>query len=75
MKALFEVYGRRVLVVRTQGEWSAYYPGADGKRRRALDIVIPAHVGETQLQRYLGDLCHEWACERYPGVRRLRIRD
>lgn len=71
MRILFEVYGRQVLVVGKHGEWSVYYPGPDGKRRRALEIVIPPDVSESKLERYLADLCHEWASERYPDVRRL----
>ena len=71
MRALFEVYGRRVLVVGTDGGWSAYYPGPDGKRRRASDIVIPSYLSESKVRDYLADLCHEWASERYPDVRRL----
>ena len=26
---------------------------------------------ESEMQQYLGDLCHEWATERHPSVKRL----
>jgi len=64
----FNVYGREVLIERTRDHWSAYYIGADGKRRSAKDIVIPASVAEADLEQYLADLCHEWATERHPHV-------
>jgi len=67
----FDVFGRRILVVQTERGWSVYYAGADGKRRRAEDIIIPASVDEAGLERYLADLCHEWASEKHLEVRRL----
>ncbi len=67
----FDVFGRRVLVTRKGDAWSAFYPGADGKRRPAPDIVIPPDVGEDALERFLDDLCHEWATARNPRVTRL----
>jgi hypothetical protein len=65
------VYGRVVAVEKTDGGWAVFYPGADGKRRPAEDLVIPDFVGESELENYLSDLCHEWATEKYPSVRRL----
>ena len=65
------VYGRVVTVETTDGGWAVFYPGADGKRRPAEDLVIPDFVGESELENYLSDLCHEWATEKYPSVRRL----
>ena len=72
MKSLrFEVYGRDVLVVESEKGWAALYPAADGKRRPATDIVLPSDIAESDIEQYLGDLCHEWATERYPSVKRL----
>jgi hypothetical protein len=65
------VYGRLVTVEKTDSGWRVFYPGADGKRRPAEDIVIPDFVGESELENYLSDLCHEWASEKHPAVRRL----
>jgi len=66
-----DVYGREVLVQRTEGRWSAFYVGTDGKLRSATDIVIPTSVEEADLQQYLADLFHEWATEQHPDVRKL----
>ena len=68
---LFEVFGRTVLIVASPRGWSAYYLGSEGKRRPARDIVVPADVAEADMERYLGDLCHEWASPRHPEVKRL----
>jgi len=67
----FDVFGRELQVVRVAERWRAYYPGAEGKRRPAEDIVIPADVPESALRQYLADLCHEWASARHPDVRLL----
>ena len=67
----FDVFGRQVQVQRVADGWQAYYPGTEGKRRPAEDIVIPAETAEPALAQYLADLCHEWASARYPEVRRL----
>ena len=68
----FDVFGRTVLVTRLNGGWAAFLLGVDGKRRPAVDIVIPADIAETEIGQYLDDLCHEWASERHPVVKRLQ---
>lgn len=65
------VFGRPVLVERRGDDWVAYYLGSEGKRRPAEDIMIPASIGESELVRYVADLCHEWATARHPNVVRL----
>jgi hypothetical protein len=65
------VYGRVVAVEKTDDGWAVFYPGADGRRRPAEDLVIPDFIGEFELENYLSDLCHEWASARHPAVRRL----
>ncbi|NIM98024.1 MAG: hypothetical protein GTO24_08095 [candidate division Zixibacteria bacterium] len=67
----FDVFGREVLVVNINDRWSVFYLGTDGKRRRAEDIVVPSFITESEIERYLADLCHEWASENYPDVKRL----
>jgi hypothetical protein len=72
MKSIkFDVFGRRVLVVESEAGWSVFYLGPEGKRRPAHDILVPPFVSESELERYLADLCHESATERHPHVRRL----
>ena len=67
----FDVFGRRVLVTRQNGRWTAFYTGDEGKRRVAVDIVIPESTAEEDVQGYLADLCHEWATNSHPDVRKL----
>lgn len=72
MKSLkFEVFGRRVLITKFKGAWAAFYLGEEGKRRPAIDIILPPGITESEMQQYLGDLSHEWATEQYPIVKRL----
>jgi len=65
------VYGRVVTVEKTDDGWAVFYPGADGRRRPAEDLVIPDFIDESELEIYLSDLCHEWASAKHPAVRRL----
>ena len=44
----------------------------DGKRRSVDDIIIPLFVNENEIEDYLADLCHEWATEKYPNVKRIK---
>lgn len=67
-----EIFGRLVIASRTGDRWEVFYSGADGKRRLAKDIVVPSDVREPDLEQYLADLCHEWATERFPTVRRIK---
>jgi hypothetical protein len=60
-----------VVVVGSVRRWTAFYSGPEGKRRLATDIVVPAGTAESEIQQYLADLCHEWATEQHPSVRRL----
>jgi hypothetical protein len=72
MKAIeLDVFGRRIQVVESGVGWSVFYLGPEGKRRPAHDILVPPSLTESELERYLADLCHEWATERHPDVRRL----
>ena len=71
MKSLkFDVFGTPVQVSRADGRWVTYYLGTEGKRRPASDILLPADLPESEIERYLGDLCHEWATDRHPNVKR-----
>ena len=72
MKALrFDVFGRDVLIVEQDGGWQAFYVGSEGKRRPARDISVPSHINESEMLRYLDDLCHEWATDRNSSVTRV----
>ena len=72
MKSIrFDVFGRDIVIVGMDGSWRAFYPGNDGKRRPAKDLPLPPDITESELIRYLDDLCHEWATEQHPKVRRI----
>ena len=67
----FDVFGRDILVVKSSSGWKAFYPGTEGKRRPARDIMIPPDIPEEKLAEYLDDLCHEWANDRNNSVIRV----
>jgi len=66
-----DVFGRLVLAKQTDDGWKMYYVGGEGKRRPALEIVVPDDISEANLEKYLADLCHEWSSARNPDVKRL----
>ena len=66
----YNVFGRELLIEKTNRGWSTFYPGPEGKRRSA-DIHIPDRISEAELTQFLEDLCHEWASEKYPEVIRI----
>ena len=51
--------------------WQLFYMSSEGKRRPADDIMVPDFVTESELVNFIADLCHEWASEKYPGVKRI----
>jgi len=67
----FDVYGRHVLILRTSNGWNIDYVSDQGKKRPATDIFIPDFISESEIERYLADLCHEWTSEKHPVVRRV----
>lgn len=56
----FNVYGRLVAIEGMQGNWSAFFPSADGKRVPA-DFIVPNFLVSDELCQYLADLFHESA--------------
>lgn len=67
----FDVYGRKLEVIRQDGKWLVLIPGTEGKKRLADDIVVPSHIRGEELADYLADLCHEWSREGRDRVVRL----
>jgi hypothetical protein len=68
----FDVYGKHVLIFRTGDSWKINYISDRGKSRPAEDIFIPDFISESEFEQYLEDLCHEWATEKHPSVRRIK---
>jgi hypothetical protein len=67
----FDVYGRHVLISRTKDGWNFDFVSGEGKKRPAADIFIPDFISESEIEQYLADLCHEWATDEHPSVRRI----
>jgi hypothetical protein len=68
-----EIYGRRLLVERTESGWRTCSPGADGKRSPVSDTLIPAFVvTDEELLQFLADLWHEDARPDRQTVRWIR---
>ena len=67
----FDVYGKQIMVSRTGNRWNVDYMGDQGKRRPATDILIPDFISESEIEQFLSDLCHEWATEDHPVVKRI----
>jgi len=38
---------------------------------RVYDVIIPSGLAEEELARYLADIYHEFASEKYPSVTRI----
>ena len=66
-----DVFGRRVMASKSATGWQIFYASTDGKRRPADDIMVPDFVSESELVDFIADICHEWASEKYPGVKRI----
>ena len=57
-----EIFGRRLLVERTQSGWNTCLPGSDGKRGPISTTLVPSFiVTDDELLQYLADLWHEEA--------------
>ena len=67
----FDVFGKHLEIVRRNGNWLAFYPGNDGKKRDANDIHIPGDLPEAELIEYIADLCHEWVSAANSSVTRI----
>ena len=66
-----DVFGRHVQAIKTAEGWQMYYLSSDGKRRPAENLRVPPFLTATELAAYLADLCHEWATDGHPEVRRV----
>ena len=67
----YNLFGRKILVKKTNTRWSVFYLGDEGKSRPATDIVIPADILESDIENYLSDLFHEWATKQHPVVSKI----
>jgi len=66
----FNVFGRPVAIVGSQGSWTAYSLASEGKRVPA-GFVVPNFLAEEELCQYLADLFHESATPTNGDVLRI----
>lgn len=64
-----DVFGKEIELVRKHEQWLVFYPGSDGKKRLADDLIVPSELAESELPGYFSDLCHEWAAPGRDTVR------
>jgi hypothetical protein len=58
---IFDVYGRfQIEVLKTPGGWAAYR-SSPGLRVPYPDLVFPAGLDDSELERFLDDHFHEYA--------------
>lgn len=67
----FNVFGKRMSVVKKEQEWQLFNDPEVGIRSRVYDVIIPADIKESELEKYLDDIYHEYASEKYPRVTKL----
>ena len=71
-RLIFDVFGKRMLVERSDDGWRLFSLGVDGKHS-PVHVSIPASVKETELEQYLDDVFHEAATAHHPCVRRILV--
>lgn len=67
----FDVFGKPMSVMKKGQEWQLFNESDTGIRSRVYDVVIPSELKESELEKYLGDIYHEYSSERYSKVERL----
>ncbi|MCY9829236.1 DUF7661 family protein [Vibrio chagasii] len=67
----FQVFHQRMSVQRQNEEWLLYRESEISIRARVYDVIIPSDLAEEELARYLADIYHEFASEKYPSVTRI----
>lgn len=67
----FSVFGKPMSVVRKDKEWQLFNEPDIGIRSRVYDVVIPSELKESELEKYLDDIYHEFSSERHSRVKRV----
>ncbi|WP_448567536.1 DUF7661 family protein [Thalassotalea ganghwensis] len=42
-----------------------------GIRSRVYDVIIPSDIDESELEKYLVDIYHEYSSKKHPKVRKI----
>ncbi|MBO9491993.1 hypothetical protein J7384_16655 [Endozoicomonas sp. G2_1] len=58
-------------VVRKDKEWQLFNEPDIGIRSRVYDVVIPSELKESELEKYLDDIYHEFSSEKHSRVKRV----
>ncbi|REL35709.1 hypothetical protein DXX92_10360 [Thalassotalea euphylliae] len=67
----FDVFGKKMSVMKKELEWQLFNDSETGIHTRVYDVVIPSDLNESELEKYLDDIYHEYSSERYSRVKRL----
>tara|TARA_B100001059_G_C17689157_1_gene503986 strand:- start:136 stop:354 length:219 start_codon:yes stop_codon:yes gene_type:complete len=67
----FRVFHQKMSVLRQNEEWLLYRESETSIRARVYGVIIPSGLAEEELARYLADIYHEFASEKYPSVTRI----
>ncbi|WP_192022174.1 hypothetical protein [Shewanella sp. WPAGA9] len=68
----FDVFGKPMAVLRKNEEWQLFLDSGTGLRSRIYDVVIPADLAESELDKYLADIFHENAKGNQLTVSRIK---
>ena len=67
----FDVFGRLMSVERKNDGWLLFSAKANGLKTTINEIVIPGDLDETELEKFLDDMYHEFANVDNPSVIRI----
>ncbi|WP_428977363.1 DUF7661 family protein [Thalassotalea euphylliae] len=65
------MFGKKMSVMKKELEWQLFNDSETGIHTRVYDVVIPSDLNESELEKYLDDIYHEYSSERYSRVKRL----
>ena len=68
----YDVFGKKMSVIKQDEQWQLFSEPAIGVRSRIYDVIIPPDLKEDELARYLGDMYHEYASDKHPGVIKIK---
>ena len=67
----FDVFGKKMVIQRLNGEWLLFSLSSSGIRSRVYDVAIPSDLSKDDLALYLDDIFHESASTEKCKVNKL----
>ena len=58
-------------VIKKDQEWQLFNESDTGIRSRVYDVIIPTDLAESELDKYLADIYHEYSSEKHSKVKKL----